>query len=281
MRFPPSIALALTSALLIAACSGDAGATTRRTPLATSAGVPSTQPVEVTIYAAASLRGLLEAARQAYEATNPGAKIVLSTDSSAALRIKIEQGAPADLFLSADTLNPQLLVDRGFADGDAVVFAGNELAIVVPLDNRAGFLSPMDLASDGMRIIAAGDEVPITKYADALIANLAGEPGYPTTFAAGYAANVVSREQNVGAVVAKIELGQGDAAIVYRTDAIASTMVDTVDIPAGANVAVSYAAVVPTGAAQAPAARAFLDWLAGPAGRSILQTFGFLRPTGS
>ena len=101
-----------------------------------------------------------------------------------------------------------------------------------------------------MKIIAAGDEVPITKYATQVVDNLAREPGYPADFAAAYAANVVSREDNVKAVVAKIELGEGDAAIVYVTDAKASTKVATVDIPAGANVPATYAGVVVEGVGE-------------------------------
>src|SRR6185503_2096941 len=124
----------------------------------------------------ASLKGVLEAAKAAYESTVGGVAVVISTDSSAAVETKIEQGAPADLFLSADTANPQKLVDKGLAAGDPISFAGNELTIIVPTDNPAGIRSPADLADDGVRIIGAGDEVPITKYATQLIANLARLP---------------------------------------------------------------------------------------------------------
>jgi molybdate transport system substrate-binding protein len=89
----------------------------------------------------------------------------------------------------------------------------------------------------------------------------------------------VSREDNVKAVVAKIELGEGDAAIVYATDAKASKKVATVAIPAGANVAATYAGVVIKASQHAGAARAFLSWLAGPDGQAMLATFGFVPPT--
>ena len=82
---------------------------------------------ELTIFAAASLGKALEQVETAYEAANPGTTLTISTDSSSALATQIEQGAPADVFLSADTTNPQKLVDGGFADGDAVTFAGNKL----------------------------------------------------------------------------------------------------------------------------------------------------------
>jgi molybdate transport system substrate-binding protein len=214
----------------------------------------------------------------AYEAAVPGATLTISTDSSAALEAKIEQGAPADVFLSADTANPQKLVEAGLAAGDPVPFAGNELAVVVPADNPAGIRSPADLARPGVRVIAAGDEVPVTTYATQLVENLAGEPGYPAGFGTAYAANIVSREDNARGVVAKIELGEGDAAIAYATDAAAFTGVATIDVPASANVPATYAGVVVQESGNAAAAGAFLAWLAGPDGQAILGGFGFLPP---
>ncbi len=127
-------------------------------------------------------------------------------------------------------------------------------------------------------MIAAGDEVPITKYASKLIANLASEAGYPADFAAGYAANVVSKEDNVKAVVAKVELGEGDAGIVYVTDAAASSAVATIDVPDAANVPATYAGVVVKASPNLAAGRAFLTWFAGSGGRAILAGFGFLPP---
>ena len=205
--------------------------------------------------------------------------MTLSTDSSSALETQIEQGAPADVFLSADTTNPKKLVDAGLADGAAVTFAGNKLTIIVPSDNPAKIASPADLAKAGIKVIAAGDEVPITKYATQLVDNLAKEAGYPADFAAAYAKNVASKEDNVKAVVAKVELGEGDAGIVYVTDAKASTKVTTVDVPDAANVPATYAGVVVKASRNAAAAKAFLDWFAGPDGQAILSDFGFLPPS--
>jgi molybdate transport system substrate-binding protein len=247
-------------------------------PSAETSSGPSVPAANLTIFGAASLKGALDEAKIAYEAVNPGTTLTISTDSSAALETQIEQGAPADVFLSADTANPKKLVDGGFASGAAVPFAANKLTIVVPTDNPAGVTSPMDLAKPGLRVIAAGDEVPITRYARQLVTNLAGLPGYPANFADAYAANVVSKEDNVKAVVAKIELGEGDAGIVYVTDAAASDNVKIVDVPDGANVPATYEGVVVKASPNQAAAAAFLDWLAGSGGRAILEQFGFLAP---
>jgi molybdate transport system substrate-binding protein len=239
-------------------------------------GSAGAEAVDLEVYAAASLRTALEQVKPAYEAANPGTILTVSTDSSSALETKIEQGAPADVFLSADTTTPQRLVDGGLASGDVMPFAGNALTIIVPDDNPAGIRTPADLANDGIRIVAAGDAVPITTYATRLLDNLSLEPGYPADFAARYAANVVSREDNVSAVVTKVELGEGDAGIVYLTDAKRSATVGTVEVPAHANLRATYGGVIVRASPDQGAAAAFLAWLAGSEGQAILARLGFL-----
>ncbi len=281
----PRIA-ALVSVLLVvlAACSNGGASPTASTaasapPTSASSATPSRAPAALTIYGAASLKGVLDKVKTTYEAANPGSTLTISTDSSATLETQIEQGAPADVFFSADTTNPKKLVDKALAEGAAVTFAGNKLTIIVPPANPAGIKTPADLAKTGVKVIAAGDAVPITRYATQLVANLAKETGYPADFAAKYAANIASREDNVKAIVAKIELGEGDAGIVYVTDAKASSKVATVDVPGTANVPATYAGVVVKASKNAAAAQAFLTWFAGPEGRAILGTFGFLPPS--
>ena len=233
----------------------------------------------LTVYAAASLRDALDAAARAYEAADARLSVTVSTDSSSALEIQIEQGAPADVFLSADTANPQKLVDAGLADGEPVAFAGNDLTVVVPAGNPGGIRTPADLGRPGVRVIAAGDNVPITRYASQLLGRLAALAGYPAGFEAAYAANVVSREDNVKALIAKVELGEGDAGIVYVTDARASSKVETVAVPDEANVPATYAGVVVKGSSNVAGAHGFLSWLANADGQAILAEFGFLPPS--
>ena len=235
-------------------------------------------PASLTLYAAASLTDAMRRAQAAYEAAVPGVHLTLSTGSSGALRTQIEQGAQADLFLSADAANPEALVREGLADGEPLRFAENRLTIIVPRDNPSGIRAPADLARPGVKVIAAGDAAPIAAYAAQVVGNLARLAGYAPDFAAKYAANVVSREDDVRAVVTKIELGEGDAAIVYATDAAASSKVETIAIPGAANITATYAGIVVKGSAHAAAARGFLTWLAGSQGRAILHDFGFLPP---
>jgi molybdate transport system substrate-binding protein len=245
--------------------------------LAPATGAPATTaPASLTIYGAASLKSVLAKVKIECEAANQGTTLTISTDSSSALETKIEQGAPVDVFLSADTANPQKLVDKSLAAGSLTKFAGNLLTVIVPTGNPAGIQTPADLAKSGIKVIAAGDTVPITKYTTQLVANLAKQPGYPADYVAKYAANIVSKQDNVAAVVSQIELGEGDAGIVYLTDAKTSTKVTTISVPAAANVPATYAGVVVKASANVSAAQAFLTWFAGPDGQAILASFGFL-----
>ena len=284
-------ALLVTACLIgsLAACSPgpSTGATPAPTPStviqsstpSAAAASPSAETFPLTVFAAASLRDVLDALVSRYAEVEPAVTITLSTGASSALRAQIEQGAPADVFLSADTQQPAALVQAGLSAGEAKVIAGNRLSIVVPTANPASIATPADLARAGVKIIAAGDAVPITGYATTLIANLAALDDYPAGFAESYVANVVSREDDVKAVVAKIELGEGDAAIVYETDALASEAVTTVPIPPEANVAARYAGVLIGASPNLEAARGFLDWLNGSDAQAILASFGFSPPT--
>ena len=287
-----SAVTALTAflALAIAACSSAAtpgpsaaptagAAPASAAAIATKTAAPSTTPVSLTIYGAASLTAVLDKVKTVWQAANPGSTLTISTDSSSALETKIEQGAPADIFLSADTTNPQKLIDNGFGAGSVTSFATNSLTIIVPTANTAGIKTPEDLAKAGIKIITCDDTVPIGRYAAQLVANLARQASFPTDYVAKYAANIVSKEANVSAVVSKIELGEGDAGIVYVTDAKASTKVRTIAVPDGANVPAIYGGVVVKASTNVAAARAFLTWLTGADGQAVLASFGFQPPT--
>jgi molybdate transport system substrate-binding protein len=259
---PSRAAVIAVIAVIVAACSSGGAAS------------PTAAQVRLQLYAAASLKKVLTAATASYTAANPGVTFALSTDSSAALETKIEQGAPADVFLSADTMNPQKLVDAGLATG-VTTFAGNLLTVVVPAANPGGISTPADLAKDGVKVVAAGNEVPITKYATELVTNLTAESGYPADFASAYAENVVSREDNVSAVLAKLALGEGDAGIVYVTDATGAEGITTIPVPQAANVTATYGGAVVSSSAAPEAAASFLAWLTGPEAQAVFADAGF------
>lgn len=235
---------------------------------------PTPAPGGLTVYGAASLRNALARLEPEWESTHATVPLTISTGSSAALRTQIELGAPVDVFLAADVANPGRLVEGGFAAGDPVAIGVTELVIVTPIGNPGQIDEVTDLARPGLKVIAAGPGVPISGYVEQLLRR----PGLPPGFAAAYRANVVSHEDDVAAVLAKIELGEGDAALVYHTDAVASQKVDAISLPRELNVQATYAGVVITSADRAADGRAFLDWLTGPVARPILEHMGFSDP---
>jgi molybdate transport system substrate-binding protein len=281
-----STTLALAGAMVLGAAAiaqspaGSGSPAPTCTPLPTLAPPPSAGAnlPNLTVFAAASLNKPFTVMGQAWAAQHPGSKLTFSFDASSALRTQIEQGAPVDVFASADVKNPQTLIDECLALAPVTVFATNHLVIVVPTANPAGIASPADLAKPGVRIVAAGEDVPITKYAEQVISNLAAQPGAAAGYADAVHANIVSREDNVSAVLAKIALGEGDAGIVYVSDATSADGVTAIEIPAEGNVLATYGAVeVATTTAPAGAA-AFLGYLTGPEAQAILAQFGFLPP---
>jgi len=277
-----SLALAQSPAGSIAAGPSPAPTCTPLPPLAdatASAASPGASPVvltNLTVFAAASLNQPFSVMSQSWAAQHPGSELTFSFDASSALRAQIEEGAPADVFASADTRNPQALIDECLAPAPMVVFAANHLIIVVPTANPAGITSPADLATAGVRIVAAGDAVPITRYAEQLISNIAAQPGAPAGYADAIQANIVSREDNVSAVLAKVALGEGDAGIVYVSDATGADGVTAIPVPDDVNVLATYGAVEVATTSTPATSAAFLAYLMGAEGQAILAQYGFL-----
>ena len=277
--------LAVAISIVVAACGP--GIVTHSTGPSTPTAHPSfpdpaTSPVpgvnvDLTVFGAASLRGAFGEISHTYPELFPGTTLTVTTDSSTTLATQIELGARADVFLSADTDNPRRLVVGGHAEAPPVPFARNLVVVVVAEGNPLGIEGARDLARPGLRIIAAGPDVPITRYANQLIDQLSRVPGFPPDFAAAYEANVVSREENVAAVVAKMQLGVGDAAIVYQSDA-SHAIVQPLELPNGVAVWATYEGVVLAGSDHREAAWAFLEWLAGPVGQEILWSSTFEPP---
>lgn len=244
----------------------------------TASGTAELRSVVVRVAVAASLRDAADALADAYAATHPGIGFEIATGSSAALRTQVEQGAPIDVFLSADEANPAALARAGLLAGAPIPIASNGLVLVVPVGNPAGIASPVDLARPGVRVIAAGEAVPITGYARRLLERLAAGTTDPAAFLAAVDANVASREDDVAAVLARIELGEGDAAVVYATDARDNPRVVAIPVPGADDVRAAYAGGVVAASHVLSEARAFLDWVAGPEGQAVLGRRGFRSP---
>jgi len=227
---------------------------------------------EVVVFAAASLREAFALLGERFEQSHPGTKVVFNFAGSQELRTQIENGAPADVFASADQKHMKALVDGRSAAGQKI-FARNEPVLVVPKGNPAGIRGLKDLPQ-AKRIVLGVPEVPIGAYTERILD--AASKQYGSDFRAKVEARVVSRELNVRQVLTKVTLGEADAAIVYRTDAAtAKQNVEAIPIPADLNVVAEYPIAVLTRAKHAALARQFVGAVLSPSGRYVLALFGF------
>jgi molybdate transport system substrate-binding protein len=249
-------ALLAVAAIALAACGGgddDSGGTSG----AASSG-------EIKVFAAASLTAAFTKIGEQFTAANGGTKVTFNFAGSQALATQIQQGAPADVFASADIPNMGKVKDLV---GTPQNFASNLLAIVVEKGNPKGVKGLDDLASPDLKVVLAAEEVPAGKYAKQVLDQ------------AGVAVKPVSQEDNVKAVVTKVSLGEADAGIVYVTDVTAGgDKVEGVDIPQDQNVTATYPiATVKASKAQVKA-QAFMDLVLSDQGQQVLKQCGFLPP---
>ncbi len=229
-------------------------------------------PRELIVFAAASLKEAFAAVTSAFEMEHPGVHVVLNLAGSQELRAQIEQGAPADLFASADRDQIYPLAAAGLVERPVALTCNRPILITRPEMTAIQSLGDLPRAQ---RIVLGAPEVPIGHYTAELLGRAARL--YGAEFPARVQARVASRELNVRQVVAKVVLGEADAAIVYATDAIAARgKVRVVPVPDAVNVLAEYPIAVAHGAAHAPLARAFIEFLEGPIGARALKQAGFL-----
>ena len=218
----------------------------------------------INVFAAASLTSAFQAATSEFERAHPGFKVELSFGGSPTLVQQIQQGAPADIFASADEANMQKLVDSGQIAGKVQIFARNELSIVVAPGDPKHISSLADLSKPGLTIVLCGSTVPCGRYAAEAFAK------------AGVAVPAASQEADVKAVLSKVALGEADAGIVYVTDVRAAQgKVEGVAIPEAQNVVGRYPIAVLKEAKNPTGAQAFVDFILSPRGQAILAGFAF------
>jgi molybdate transport system substrate-binding protein len=232
------------------------------------------EPRTLNVFAAASLTDAFTEIGADFDAANPGVTTTFNFAGSQALRTQIEEGAPADIFASASGKEMDALVSGALVgDGVSKVFLNNKLVLILPADNPAGIDSLDDLANPGTKVILAAEEVPVGNYARQSLDLMNGSFG--ADFKDKVLANVVSNEDNVKQVVAKIQLGEGDAGIVYTSDAVAAPELKTIEIPAELNVIAKYPIAALTNSPNAELAAAFIDYVLSPEGQAVLQKWGF------
>lgn len=242
-----------------------------------SPGAPATR--SLTVFAAASLRSGLEDLGPRFEKQHPEVRVRFNFAGTPTLASQVENGAPADVFVSADQPHVDQLLRAGRIK-PPVVIARNRLVLIVPRANPAHLVSPFDLSRKGVKLDLAAPGVPAGNYARQVLERLGGQPTAPAEFTRRALANVVSQEENVEAVVQKVALGEVDAGIVYRSDLQTPNgkRTEAIAFPDAVNVANAYPAAIVTGAMEPALAQAFLDFLRSPEGQVGLQRFGFEAP---
>jgi molybdate transport system substrate-binding protein len=276
--------LALMLIALLTACGG----TTPTAPAATSASAatamselaaaPAASGGELTVFAAASLTDAFKEIGEQFGAANGGASVTFNFAGSDQLAAQIAEGAPADVFASANRAQMNNVIKSGqVISGAEGIFARNRLVVVYPKDNPGGLTALKDLAKPGLKIVLADKRVPVGAYALDFLGKAAKLPEYTTEFSPTVLRNVVSYEENVRAVLSKVALGEADAGIVYTTDAATVTAdVGALDIPDDLNTIATYPIAATATAKNPELAQKFVDYVLGTEGQEVLVKYGFI-----
>jgi molybdate transport system substrate-binding protein len=261
-RFSFGVVGAMVAALTTGVFAGSASATTPAGHVDASAPTGS-----ITVSAAASLTEAFTQLGRQFQKQNKGTTVSFNFGSSSTLEIQIQQGAPADVFASADITNMDKLAAAGDVSGKPVVFARNLLEIAVAKGNPKKIKTLADTLKPGVQLVLCAPTVPCGKFA------------LQAYQQAGLTVPKVPTGQDVKATLSSVSLGAADAAIVYVTDVkAAKDKVAGVVIPGAQNVVATYPIAVVRSSANAATARAFVKYVASPAGKATLLKFGFLKP---
>lgn len=233
---------------------------------------------QLVVYAASSLTDAFEQIASEFEAANPGVDVLFNFGGSSELAAQLREGAPADVFASANARQMRVAREAGRIAGTPRTFAKNRLVLIVPADNPAGIAALRDLAAAGMSIVVAAEGVPVRDYTNTLLDRLAADPAYGEAYRAAFMANVVSEEPNVRQVAAKVAFGEADAGLVYASDVTPdiSDEVIALAIPDDLNTIAAYPIAVTDDAAAPELAQAFVDFVLSDRGQAILVSWNFL-----
>ena len=250
--------------------------------LALVVGGPAEGANRLMVFGAASLAEFLDEAGTSFEKQHPGTTVRLNLAASSRLRLQIEYGGPADVFLSANTRHMGPLVKAGLAERSSI-FAHNRLVIAVPKGNPARINAPGDIGKRNVKLVIAAPETPIGTYTGEVIQKMDASGKYGKGFGARALGNVCSKEPSVRAVVAKVHLGEADAGICYASDITPAIRpaVCAIGIPNECNIIADYPIAVIAGSRQKGLAIQFVQFVLSPKGQGLLVKHGFVnaRPT--
>ena len=227
------------------------------------------------IYAASSLTESFNALAEAFERTHPQTEVLLNFAGSQTLRMQIQQGAPADLFASANAEHLEVLVASDHI-GQWQTLAENALVVIVPR-GHSGRIQAFEDLPRAQRLIVGTAQSPIGRYTQALLSQASDALG--AEFRDQVLTQVVSREHNTRLVQAKVAMGEADAAIVYKTDALASDQVHMIPIPEAYQPRAEYRIGTIQGCDASKLAQTWMRFVSSAEGRTVLTQHGFIAPT--
>jgi len=245
-------------------------------PAARALAAPA-QQATLTVFAASSLTDAFKEIGTVFEGQKSVA-VALNFGASSQLRTQLQQGAVADVFASADQAQMDNARNDGSISGADVIFTRNRLVVITPKDNPGKLQSAADIAKPGIRFVTAAPEVPVGVYTQNMFDRMSQIDMFGSDFKDRANANIVSREPNVRQVVAKVQLGEADAAVVYLSDVTPSSAPDllVIPIPDDLNTLAAYPIALVTNGPQLELGQSFIDLVLAPTGQSILQKWGFI-----
>lgn len=267
-RFSGIAAVAALSLITLSSCSGGSESASSSSSTASSAAATaSATPVELNVFAAASLnKAFPEIADTVLKESDPNIKVTFNFQGSSTLVDQMKEGAPADVFASADQKNMTKASDAKLVDAPKP-FASNVLTLIVPKGNP-GKITGLDSSLDGKKLVVCAQGVPCGNATKQLAEKL------------GVTLNPVSEEQKVTDVRAKVESGEADAGLVYATDAkAAGDKVETIEVARANEVVNSYPISLTVSTQNKEAAQKFIDAVLSDKGQAVLKKYGFSAPT--
>ncbi|HVC83367.1 MAG TPA: molybdate ABC transporter substrate-binding protein [Chloroflexota bacterium] len=241
---------------------------------------PARDHGSLTVFAAASLTEAFTTIGAAFDKANK-ATTRFNFGGSDTLVTQLAQGAPADVFASANQAQMTIAAREHLIASSPSIFVQNRLVVILPRNNPAHIHSLADLGRSGVKLVLAAPGVPVGKYARAAFAAMARNRAFGTGFLARVQANIKSEETDVKAVAAKVSLGEADAGVVYLTDVTPSvaTRVLKIEIPPAFNQIASYPIAVTKNSQDPALARKFIAYVRSPAGKAVLAAHGFIIPS--
>ncbi|MBD0675548.1 molybdate ABC transporter substrate-binding protein [Streptomyces sp. CBMA156] len=274
-RLTVAVAAVLALGLGVTACGSDGGKSSGSTAssdgsaapsAAGSGGVPKASGT-VTVFAAASLKETFTDLGKKFEAANPGSKVTFNFGGSSGLATSINSGAPADVFAAASPATMKTVTDAGGAAGQPTTFVRNALTIAVPKGNPKHIAGLKDLTASGVKVALCAKEVPC------------GAAAQTALKAAAVDLTPVTLEQDVKGALTKVELGEVDASLVYRTDVRAdAAKIDGVDFPEADKAVNDYPIAALAKAPNKDGAAAFVAYVQSPEAKQVLTAAGFQAP---